>query len=116
MSPDPEQRLLDTYLDEVAEIPPLTPGEERRLARAVAEGGEVGREAVRSLVRSNLHLVVSIAEAYTQPPMTLLDVIQEGNVGLMRAAGEYGSAGSSPFAAVAGPKIVEAIEAGIAGW
>lgn len=114
--PDPETILLNRYLDEVAEIPPLTPGEEGRLARARAGGGEVAEEATRSLVRSNLHLVVSIAEAYTNPRIGLLDLIQEGNLGLLRAAAEYGPDRRQPFATVAGPRIVKAIEDGISGW
>lgn len=113
---DPEKDLLNLYLDEVAEIPPLTPGEEKRLARARAAGGAVAEEATRSLVRSNLHLVVSIAEAYANPRIGLLDLIQEGNVGLMKAASEFSPDRREPFAVAAGPRIVEAIEDGIAGW
>lgn len=113
---DPEKDLLNLYLDEVAEIPPLTPGEELRLARARIVGGAVGDEAARSLVRSNLHLVVSIAEAYANPQIGMLDLIQEGNLGLMKAAAEYSPDRRQPFAVAAGPSIVQAIEDGIAGW
>lgn len=113
---DAEQLLLERYLGEVAEIPPLTPGEERRLARARAAGGEVADEASRSLVRSNLHLVISIAEVYVHPKIGMLDLIQEGNLGLMRAAAEFGPDRLEPFAALAGPRIARAIEDGIAGW
>lgn len=111
-----EDHLLAVYLQEIKDYPPLTPGEEQRLLRARHEGGPVAEEAERALVQSYLQLVVSIAETYVDSGLRLLDLIQEGNVGLMRAVRQYDPTDSTPFASFAGPRIAEAIAQGIAEW
>lgn len=111
-----EDHLLAVYLQEIKQYPPLTPGEEQRLLRARHEGGPVAEEAERALVQSYLQLVVSIAETYVDSGLRLLDLIQEGNVGLMRAVRQYEPADATPFASFAGPRIAEAITQGIAEW
>jgi RNA polymerase primary sigma factor len=71
------------YLREVAQFPLLDGAEERRLAREI----QVGRSgALVELVQANLRLVVSLARKATGYGVPLLDLVQEGNVGLMRAA------------------------------
>ena len=77
---------LAAYLAEIGRAPLLTPAEEVRLGRR-AQAGD--REAVHALVQHNLRLVVNVAKKYQNLGMTLLDLIQEGSVGLMRAAEKF---------------------------
>jgi len=73
---------LETYLREINKIPLLTPEEQNELAEQVAKGDKRARD---KMIRSNLRLVVSIAKKYTGRGLSLLDLIEEGNLGLMRA-------------------------------
>lgn len=77
------------YLREIGSIPLLTATQEIELARAIEMGGATGAMAKRNLVRANLRLVVSIAKKYLNRGMMFLDLIQEGNLGLMRAADKF---------------------------
>lgn len=74
------------YMQEIREFPRLTPEEERTLARLCAQGNE---DAIRHMVNSNLRLVVSIAREYTGRGVALLDLIQEGSIGLLVAARKF---------------------------
>lgn len=74
------------YLREIRVIPRLTPEEERDLARRCAQGDE---DAVRQMVSANLRLVVSIAREYAGRGVPLLDLIQEGSLGLLAAAKKF---------------------------
>ncbi len=74
------------YLREIAETPLLTHAQEIDLAKRVEDGDMA---AVQQFVRANLRLVVSIAKRYVNRGLTLLDLIQEGNIGLMRAVQKY---------------------------
>ena len=74
------------YMAEIGRYPLLTPEEELDVARRVAEGDE---EARSTLITSNLRLVVSIAKKYTSSGMLILDLIEEGNIGLMKAVSKY---------------------------
>jgi len=74
------------YLKEIGRVPLLTADEEVELAIAMEEGSE---EAKKSLVEANLRLVVSIAKRYVGRGMSFLDLIQEGNLGLMRAVDKF---------------------------
>jgi RNA polymerase primary sigma factor len=74
------------YLKEIGKIPLLTFEEERALANKIAAGD---KEAVDTMVMHNLRLVVSIAKKYTGCGLSLLDLIQEGNTGLIEAAHKY---------------------------
>src|SRR5437879_5614918 len=76
---DPNVRA---YLQSIGQVSRLTPEQEVELARRVAEGDQ---EAARELVAANLRLVVSVAKGYTNRGLDLLDLVQEGNLGLMRA-------------------------------
>jgi len=74
------------YLKEIGKVPLLTAEEEVELARRMAEGDE---EAKRKLVEANLRLVVSIAKRYVGRGMLFLDLIQEGNLGLIKAVEKF---------------------------
>ena len=74
------------FLREIREFPRLTLEEERELARRCAEGDE---DAIRHMVNSNLRLVVSIAREYAGRGVALLDLIQEGSIGLLVAARKF---------------------------
>ena len=77
---------IHMYLKEIGQVPLLTPEQEIELARRVEEGD---REAKRKLEEANLRLVVSIAKHYTGHGMSLMDLIQEGSLGLIRAVEKY---------------------------
>ncbi len=74
------------YINEIHSIPRLSPQEERELARRCAEGDE---EAIRRMVSANLRLVVSVAREYAGRGVPLLDLIQEGSIGLLAAARKF---------------------------
>ncbi|MBD1844084.1 sigma-70 family RNA polymerase sigma factor [Cyanobacteria bacterium FACHB-63] len=77
------------FLREMARYPLLTQAQEIELAREITKGGMVGERAKRKLVRANLRLVVSIAKKYLNRGVPFLDLIQEGAMGLMRAAEKF---------------------------
>lgn len=77
---------LQSYLREIVQFPLITPSEERALAQRSARGDE---EARRQLVASNLRLVVKVAARYAEYGIQLCDLIQEGNLGLIRAAERF---------------------------
>jgi RNA polymerase primary sigma factor len=76
------QSPLETYLREINETRLLTADEEKELAWAIAEGDTAARDR---MVRANLRLVVNIARSYTGKGLPLQDLIEEGNLGLLRA-------------------------------
>jgi len=81
-----QQRMLDQYLQEIGQIPLLKADEEVELARRIKEGDE---EALHKLVRANLRFVVSVAKKYQGQGLTLADLINEGNYGLIKAAQRF---------------------------
>ena len=74
------------FMDEIRRYPRLTVQEERQLAQRCAEGDE---EAIRQMVNSNLRLVVSVAREYAGRGVPLLDLIQEGSIGLLSAVKKF---------------------------
>ncbi len=86
------------YLKEIGKIPLLTPEEEAALAKKAQEGDE---EAKRQLAEANLRLVVSIAKRYGNRGLHLLDLIQEGNIGLMKALEKFDYARGYKFSTYA---------------
>ena len=81
----PEEDMTQ-FLREIRSIPRLSEEEERALARRCAEGDE---EAIRQMVNTNLRLVVSVAREYAGRGVSLLDLIQEGSIGLLTAARKF---------------------------
>ncbi len=77
------------YLKEIGQYPLITADEEIRLSRQIEEGGEEGLAAQKKLTEANLRLVVSIAKRYVGRGMPFLDLIQEGNIGLIKAVEKY---------------------------
>ena len=77
---------LRQFLQEIRQFPLLTARQERELARLCAEGDE---NAIRHMVNSNLRLVVSVAREYAGRGVPLLDLIQEGSIGLLAAAWKF---------------------------
>lgn len=81
-----QQRMLDQYLQEIGQIALLTPQEEVDLARKIKKGEQ---EALHRLTRANLRFVVSVAKKYQGQGLTLADLINEGNYGLIKAAQRF---------------------------
>ena len=86
MVADPKENGLSTYLSEISRVPLLSTSEEIRLAKRAQQGDG---EARHTLIVSNLRLVVSIAKKYLYYGLPLLDLIEEGNLGLMKAVERY---------------------------
>jgi RNA polymerase sigma-32 factor len=78
---------LSTYMSETRRYPLLTPEEEHALAVRLVEHGDTG--AARKLIEANLRLVVKIAYEYRRAHRNLLDLVQEGNIGLIQAVGKF---------------------------
>jgi RNA polymerase primary sigma factor len=82
-----DRSSLSAYLREINRIDLLTAEEEKSLARRIQEMGDL--EAREHMIKANLRLVVSIAKRYTGRGLTLMDLIEEGNIGLMRAVEKF---------------------------
>jgi RNA polymerase primary sigma factor len=102
------------YLREIGRIKLLTADEEIDLARKILAGGSMGAMAKRKLVQANLRLVVSIAKKYVGRGMLFLDLIQEGNLGLIRAAEKFDHERGYKFSTYATWWIRQAITRAIA--
>jgi len=81
-----ENQSLDKYLTEIAKVDLITAEEEVNLARRIREGDQM---ALEKLAKANLRFVVSVAKQYQNNGMSLGDLINEGNVGLIKAAGRF---------------------------
>jgi len=77
---------INQYLDEISKIPLLTKEEEIELAKKIQKGD---KEALKKLVKHNLRFVVSIAQRYKNFGVPLSDLINEGNIGLIKAASKF---------------------------
>ncbi|QQO09315.1 sigma-70 family RNA polymerase sigma factor [Breznakiella homolactica] len=98
--------ILKTYFEQIRAIPLLTFEEELELSRRIQAGEEAARQ---KLVESNLRLVVKIAKCYVAPDVSLLDLIQEGNMGLIHAAQKYDHAKKVRFSTYANWWIKQSI-------
>ena len=77
---------VDSYLRDINSIPMVSPDEETELAYSIQKGDE---DAYRRLVEANLRFVVSVAKQYQSSGLDLCDLINEGNIGLMKAARRF---------------------------
>ena len=80
---------LDKYLVEIGREPMITVDEEIELAQAIHKGGPAGERAKEKLIKANLRFVVSVAKQYQHQGLNLTDLIDEGNIGLVKAAEKF---------------------------
>jgi len=99
------------YLGEIGRYPLLTAQQELQIARSMVEGD---MDAQRRLVEANLRLVVSIAKRYSNQGLSLLDLVQEGNLGLIRAAQKFDPTRGFRFSTYATWWIRQAISRAVA--
>ena len=136
---EPQEDLVRLYLNEIGRYPLLTKGDEERLGRAVEEGQEAaaeleaggrrlsparrrglerrvaeGERATLEFCQANLRLVVSIAKRYQASGLPLLDLVQEGNLGLLHAVEKFDHKKGFKFSTYATWWIRQAITRGIA--
>jgi len=101
------QTPLETYLREINETALLTAAEEQMLATAIGQGDAMARDR---MVRANLRLVVNIARGYTGKGLGLQDLIEEGNLGLLRAVEGFDPAMGTRFSTYASYWIKQSIK------
>ena len=80
---------LDKYLVDISRIPMITPDQEVELAQSIRKGGKKGQQAKDKLITANLRFVVSVAKQYQNQGISLSDLIDEGNIGLITAADKF---------------------------
>ena len=97
---------IEAYFKQIRHTPLLERDEEKALSRRILAGDETAKQ---KLIESNLKLVVKIAKGYTTPGVNLLDLIQEGNVGLIQAASRYDYRKNVKFSTYAAWWIKQAI-------
>ncbi len=102
------------YLKEIGKVPLLTADEEIAIAKQMEMGGAVAEEAKKKLAEANLRLVVSIAKRYVGRGMLFLDLIQEGNLGLIKAVEKFDYTKGYKFSTYATWWIRQAITRAIA--
>ena len=105
---------VKVYLKEIGRVPLLTPEEEIDLALKIQAGGPEGEKAKKRLSEANLRLVVSIAKRYVGRGMQFLDLIQEGNLGLIKAVEKFDHTKGFKFSTYATWWIRQAITRAIA--
>ncbi|HZT82448.1 MAG TPA: RNA polymerase sigma factor RpoD/SigA [Gemmataceae bacterium] len=104
---DSVQSPLETYLREINETPLLTAEQEKELAYRIEEGDSEARDR---MVRANLRLVVNIARSYTGKGLGLQDLIEEGNLGLLRAVEGFDPSMNTRFSTYASFWIKQSIK------
>ena len=105
---------VKVYLKEIGRVPLLSPEEEINLALKIQAGGPEGEKAKQRLSEANLRLVVSIAKRYVGRGMQFLDLIQEGNLGLIKAVEKFDHTKGFKFSTYATWWIRQAITRAIA--
>ena len=104
---DAVQSPLETYLREINETPLLSADEEKQLAYRIEDGDSEARDR---MVRANLRLVVNIARSYTGKGLALQDLIEEGNLGLLRAVEGFDPSMNTRFSTYASYWIKQSIK------
>jgi DNA-directed RNA polymerase sigma subunit (sigma70/sigma32) len=94
----------EEHLAEMMQYPPLTADEEKDLTRSVRHGDARAR---RCLMRHSLHLVAQIAHHHDTPGISLMELIERGKLGLMRAMSKYDPSDTTAFTPFAGRHIEE---------
>ncbi|MCS6808253.1 MAG: sigma-70 family RNA polymerase sigma factor [Bacteroidota bacterium] len=84
-----ESQSLDKYLQEIGRVELLSGDEEIEIAKQIKKGGEEGQRAMERLTKANLRFVVSVAKQYQNQGLSLGDLINEGNLGLIKAAKRF---------------------------
>jgi RNA polymerase primary sigma factor len=84
-----ESQSLDKYLQEIGKVELLTGDDEINLAQSIKKGGSDGNRSLERLVKANLRFVVSVAKQYQNQGLSLGDLINEGNLGLIKAAKRF---------------------------
>ncbi|VTR96868.1 sigma-70 family RNA polymerase sigma factor [Tuwongella immobilis] len=107
LSSDTVQSPLETYLREINETALLTADEEKQLAYRISDGDSEARDR---MVRANLRLVVNIARGYTGKGLVLQDLIEEGNLGLLRAVEGFDPRMNTRFSTYASYWIKQSIK------
>jgi len=102
---------LEQYLREISEVPLLTPGEEVKLARRIQRGDKKARE---HMIRANLRLCVKIARDYEHHGVPLLDLVNEGNIGLMKAVDYFDPTKGAKFSTYSSWWIKQAVKRAVA--
>lgn len=92
------EKGLVNYIAQISKIPLLSPEEEKKLAQRVKKGDGKAR---KKLILSNLRLVVSVAKRYMNYGLSLLDLIEEGNIGLMKAVDTFDPSRGTRFSTYA---------------
>ena len=90
--PDDDSKVLRKYLEDIARYPILAPERERELGRLIQNPvtpEDIRKESMDELVRGNLRFVVSYAKKFHSPDVSFLDLINEGNIGLIQAARRF---------------------------
>ena len=111
MEQAPEQGSLDIYMQQISDIPLLTIKDEIELAGRIAKGDAEAREI---MITSNLRLVVKIAQEYSNLGLSVLDLINEGNMGLMKAVERFDPAKGGKLSTYASWWIKQAIKRALA--
>jgi RNA polymerase primary sigma factor len=111
MQPAPEQSSLDIYMQQISQIPLLTVDEEIELAAKIAKGDEEARD---TMITANLRLVVKIAQEYSNLGLSVLDLINEGNMGLMKAVERFDPSKGGKLSTYASWWIKQAIKRALA--
>ena len=110
-NPQSERNVMRTYMQEIGKTPLLTPKEEIELAERIKKGD---REARNQMISANLRLVVKIAHDYSNFGLPLLDLISEGNIGLIKAVERFDPVKGGKLSTYAAWWIKQAIKRALA--
>ena len=106
---------LDKYLVEIGREPMVSIDEEIELAQKIRKGGREGERAKEKLVKANLRFVVSVAKQYQHQGLSLTDLIDEGNIGLVKAAEKFDETRGFKFISYAVWLILEIADTWLSG-